>query len=563
MCGAVVLASVSAVDPISETDIDPTHERNLRWGGAYYGGHREPWSGQTWGGAGAKGGTRGRGKPGKTKGGKSGSGYYSGKGGKPGRHHDNDDSMWYGPGYNPGYYNHGGWGAPAWGRPHYGWEYPRPYTGGQWVYVEGWSQPAYAHTPLYSSKGGKSGSKGGKSGSKGGKSGLYDDDDDSNDPYNDAHGWEGDGLTGPHSGHHESIDNGEHESIDNGKYTDDGWTPNPSSLPYKSGNGVSVIAMEYLPIVHVRTDPVMTQQCLSDHVHTHYGPPMVHPAVAYNELRGSTSFEATSGNVLENQSLYWHPTFYQTKGGLKHIVEPDWTSIYYAYEKGKARAFPKGFQMIGSVPSGLDYTCYNSGEVSDKKGRKLEYGEAVKFPTESCGELAVAMVFPSCWDGTELGTQGNHQDHMTYAISLESGTLDTFGAANTKCPASHPIKVPQIMVYLRFANYGNDFELANGGEDWHADYYMGWDEDYLQKVLDECDVSNDIPCGSTRLRNIHSSASGPSSWSDEGKELRDKRVSMCNTSCITDEKVDEIAVLRRGECTGTMFSVNVCKQERT
>ena len=33
----------------------------------------------------------------------------------------------------------------------------------------------------------------------------------------------------------------------------------------------SIFAMEYIPIGNIRTDPVVTQVCLSDHVHTFYG----------------------------------------------------------------------------------------------------------------------------------------------------------------------------------------------------------------------------------------------------------------------------------------------------
>ena len=74
-------------------------------------------------------------------------------------------------------------------------------------------------------------------------------------------------------------------------------------------NGASIMAMEYVPVGHLRTDPIISQECLSDHVHTFYGPPKIHPSVTYEELRsgknGGIPPEATSGNVLENQSLYW------------------------------------------------------------------------------------------------------------------------------------------------------------------------------------------------------------------------------------------------------------------
>ena len=67
----------------------------------------------------------------------------------------------------------------------------------------------------------------------------------------------------------------------------------------------SIFAMEYLPIGHVRTDPILSRECLSDHVHTFYGPPLLHPSVTSEEMRSARrAHKTTSGNVLENQSLY-------------------------------------------------------------------------------------------------------------------------------------------------------------------------------------------------------------------------------------------------------------------
>ena len=78
---------------------------------------------------------------------------------------------------------------------------------------------------------------------------------------------------------------------------------------------------DFLPIGHVRTDAIITQTCLSDHVHTFYGPPLLHPAVTFDELRASDP-ALSSGNTMENQSLYWHPAVYQVAAdGTKTLQE--------------------------------------------------------------------------------------------------------------------------------------------------------------------------------------------------------------------------------------------------
>lgn len=78
---------------------------------------------------------------------------------------------------------------------------------------------------------------------------------------------------------------------------------------------------DFLPVGHVRTDPIITQDCLSDHVHTFYGPPLIYPKVSFDDLRASDP-NLSSGNIMENQSLYWHPAVYTVAAdGTKTLKE--------------------------------------------------------------------------------------------------------------------------------------------------------------------------------------------------------------------------------------------------
>jgi len=339
---------------------------------------------------------------------------------------------------------------------------------------------------------------------------------------------------------------------------------------YYEKEKTSIFAMEYVPIGHLRTDPVVTQTCLSDHVHTFYGPPKLHPSVTYEDLRSSDeTFHRTSGNLLENQSLYWHPSFYRVEeGGSKTLVEPDWVTVYYAYEQGGTQSFPEGFRMLTHPASGLDLTCYkytsegNGKTVYDNKESNQQKDSMKEgYQGGSCQEMAASIVFPTCWDGTTLGTEGDPVSHMSYGIGLEGGKLESFGYSNVVCPESHPIKLPQILLFLRFADYeGSRYILSNGdGSDWHADYIMGWEESFLQGILDGCGVQKDIPCGGTRLRNIFGTASGePHSWNAMAETLR-KNAPRANTRCVTDEAVTQVEVIPRGECQGEVLS-DACDQ---
>ncbi len=78
---------------------------------------------------------------------------------------------------------------------------------------------------------------------------------------------------------------------------------------------------EFLPVGHVRTDAVINPDCLSDHVHTFYGPPLLYPKVTFDDLRNSDP-KRSSGNIEENLSLYWHPAVYQVAAdGTKTLQE--------------------------------------------------------------------------------------------------------------------------------------------------------------------------------------------------------------------------------------------------
>jgi len=106
------------------------------------------------------------------------------------------------------------------------------------------------------------------------------------------------------------------------------------------------IKMDYLPIGHARVDPILSDNCVSDHVHAFYGPQSgVDPRridssnklELHAKLRASPVSENT-GNVEENKSLYWHPSVYKydrtTNKYTRDVMGQ--TSAYYIWETGAA-----------------------------------------------------------------------------------------------------------------------------------------------------------------------------------------------------------------------------------
>ena len=51
--------------------------------------------------------------------------------------------------------------------------------------------------------------------------------------------------------------------------------------------------------------------------------------------------------------------------------------------------------------------------------------------------LGLMVMNYSCWDGKNLDSP-DHRSHMSYP---ESGTFESLGP----CPASHPVRTPQVM----------------------------------------------------------------------------------------------------------------------
>ncbi len=84
---------------------------------------------------------------------------------------------------------------------------------------------------------------------------------------------------------------------------------------------------DFLPVGHARTDAIIDPDCLSDHVHTFYGPPLLYPRLTFDDLRNSDP-SLSSGNIEENNSLYWHPAVYHVAGNGKKTLQESGTSCH-------------------------------------------------------------------------------------------------------------------------------------------------------------------------------------------------------------------------------------------
>lgn len=251
------------------------------------------------------------------------------------------------------------------------------------------------------------------------------------------------------------------------------------------------VKMDFLPVGHARVDPILNEECPSDHVHAFYGPqvgvdprPSARGGKSLYEALITSDVSENTGNVEENKSMYWHPSVYKyDRKKKKHTRDVmTQTSSYYIWETGKTTAFPEGFRMIGGhdVDKSQAFAeCVEEVACDDDDDGDC-YSENSFFPTSKCAELEVSMRMPNCWDGENIDSPNSgHTAHVAYA---EGSSFDG------DCPDTHPVKLPQIQLFFRIVPYdGGWHEFSDGSGVFHADYVSGWEEDFLQNVLNKCE----------------------------------------------------------------------------
>lgn len=354
--------------------------------------------------------------------------------------------------------------------------------------------------------------------------------------------------------------------------------------------------MDFLPLGHVRTDPVTDRaRCdgaagLSPHVHTFYGAAAsLRPDTSWDEMRNACG---NSGNVDDNKSLYWHPTIYRfdKSTGLYHIEDIYFASAYYVWRTPgedwgpdkdmQTKAFPDGFQMIAKQSSGpkarVKFDC-NGPSMCEEEFRGVGNCEPIHtcaddsrdennlvkqcFPAEQCSELEIKIVFPACWDGVSL-TSSDYMSHVAYGEGTWSSQE---GAFEAECPSSHPVRVPEIQMYFRIKDYaGGAYTFSDGTTAVHTDYFSGWDEAELQTALDSCVNDGEAAMSNRWCEEFFSFRDEPkldpeTTSGDDGRIVRmleelqpDPPLDLRAT--VASEQITGVSVIPTGRCEGTLVA---------
>ena len=248
----------------------------------------------------------------------------------------------------------------------------------------------------------------------------------------------------------------------------------------KSKVSASVFDTHFPSIGHLRVDPLLDQECLSDHTHSFYGAKSLWPTTTYNDLRSLPSSEA-SGPIQENNSLYWHPSIYRIRDDGTYELQTMTLGVYYIWDPdADVVAFPPGFAMIAGRGGAHEHAGYSMECDGDEESASTE------FPMEPCpGEFSIGFRMPNCWNGTLWSPDDNH---VTYTLE---GTNEAFD----ECPTGY-FRIPQLWIFVEMIGYkGGRHVFADNSQNLHIDYLNGWQDGKLAEALASCDNGTLDPIG--------------------------------------------------------------------
>jgi hypothetical protein len=180
----------------------------------------------------------------------------------------------------------------------------------------------------------------------------------------------------------------------------------------------------------------------------------------------------------QDRSSYWVPSL--VAGG--RVLRPSQVTVYYTVEPQLAdevRPFPRDLRIVAGnarerrpVPGAPNVWGCLGSPVSGKDFARCPPGSS----------LELLLNFPGCWDGRRSDSR-DHQSHMAYA-------------QGARCPATHPVAVPEIQFKIRWPTRGGDgVKLSSGGGyGAHGDFMNGWDAGALQRRIDAC-LRPVVKCG--------------------------------------------------------------------
>jgi hypothetical protein len=210
------------------------------------------------------------------------------------------------------------------------------------------------------------------------------------------------------------------------------------------------------------------------HEHDFFGSGATDASSAATSLLGTdTSCQTHEADT----AAYWTPTLYD--GDVP--VEPGRLYAYYrrpaiaGLDPSTVQTIPFGLAIVAGDTSSGDEVGWHCGASSELSSAPPVCPRGTP--------LALRVVFPPCWDGERLDST-DHRSHMSY---VDDG----------RCPASHPVVLPELVVDVAYAFSGDPsgLRLASGDVGTgHADFLNAWDPLGLAQLVEGC-LIREVGCG--------------------------------------------------------------------
>jgi Domain of unknown function (DUF1996) len=199
----------------------------------------------------------------------------------------------------------------------------------------------------------------------------------------------------------------------------------------------------------------------ASHNHTYVGNLAVDAATTPEALVGG----ATSCGDAGDSSAYWVPTLFAGRKALRPLA----AAIYYVRRvSGDVRPIPIGLKMIAGdqrarKPQSLGVVGWACGGLGSTPRTAV---------VPSCGEdesIHFRVTFQNCWNGRDLDS-ADHKRHVAYA-------------SGGRCPGSHPVALPTIVLILLYPTESGRPLQASGRFGAHGDFINGWDPELQAKLV--------------------------------------------------------------------------------
>ncbi len=224
------------------------------------------------------------------------------------------------------------------------------------------------------------------------------------------------------------------------------------------------------------------------HMHSFYGNTSTNAdSTAASLMAAPSSCGRNMGT--SDHSAYWIPSLYKKNadGSFTLVKDPNQLIIIYYRRPGgssgpKVQPLPLGLAMVAGNARATSPQS-QSVVVWDCGGGGPVYPSIPQCPTGASTTLHADIVFPSCWDGTQLDSP-DHMSNMAYA------NPDT-GA----CPADHPVSLPQVefSIFYNIAGGALQYELSSqlsspshSPYTMHGDFFAAWDPQVQNALVAAC-----------------------------------------------------------------------------